>query len=179
MNKTKQGFTLIELLIVIAIIGVLAAVIVASLLVAKEKARDTKRISEIKEIQTALESYYTDHGQYPISMAGSVPGWENQCYSAPASIIPLLVSEGYYPPIKDPSADCDTHWGYSYGSNGNDYKLLAHTEYSLPSIKSMIDPSTDFGTDDCIIDGGNIEHFGVWTQGATCWVEMTTPIVIP
>ena len=61
----KKGFTLIELLIVIAIIGILATLGVASLRGALIKGRDAKRKSDIKAIQAALEMYYSDNGEYP------------------------------------------------------------------------------------------------------------------
>lgn len=53
-NNRKQGFTLIELLIVIAIIGLLSSVVLASLNSARVKARDAKRTSELKTLQLAL-----------------------------------------------------------------------------------------------------------------------------
>jgi len=62
----NQGFTLIELLVVIAIIGVLSTLAVIALGNARAKARDSKRMSDLKQIGTALELYYTDHGNYPI-----------------------------------------------------------------------------------------------------------------
>ncbi|MEZ4200590.1 MAG: type II secretion system protein [Candidatus Paceibacterota bacterium] len=63
----ERGFTLIELLVVIAIIGTLASVVLASLNSAREKGRDAKRLSEAREIQKALEAYYSDNGFYPES----------------------------------------------------------------------------------------------------------------
>jgi type II secretion system protein G len=66
----NRGFTLIELLVVIAIIGVLASVVLASLSTAQEKARDTSRVAQIKQVKTALELYYSDQGEYPPSASG-------------------------------------------------------------------------------------------------------------
>lgn len=63
----KKGFTLIELLVVIAIIGLLSTLAVVALGNARVKARDAKRMSDLKQIQTALELYYTDVGSYPDS----------------------------------------------------------------------------------------------------------------
>jgi len=63
--KAKTGFTLIELLVVIAIIGILASVVLSSLSSARAGARDAKKISEIRQIQTALELYRNQFGQYP------------------------------------------------------------------------------------------------------------------
>lgn len=66
MKRTHtQGFTLIELLVVIAIIGVLAALVTASINDARAKSRDTARISQLQEIQTALELFHLDNGGYP------------------------------------------------------------------------------------------------------------------
>jgi len=65
MKMNKKGFTLIELLVVIAIIGLLATLAVVALGSAREKARDSRRISDVKQVQTALEFYYTDNDAYP------------------------------------------------------------------------------------------------------------------
>ncbi|OGH68673.1 MAG: hypothetical protein A3I29_05030 [Candidatus Magasanikbacteria bacterium RIFCSPLOWO2_02_FULL_44_11] len=67
----KRGFTLIELLVVIAIIGLLSTLAVVALGSARVKARDSKRLSDLKQLQTALELYYTDQNAYP---AGSSVG---------------------------------------------------------------------------------------------------------
>ncbi|MDP3995205.1 MAG: prepilin-type N-terminal cleavage/methylation domain-containing protein [bacterium] len=61
----KKGFTLIELLVVIAIIGVLSTLAVVSLNNARAKSRDAKRVSDIKQVQTALELYFVDNNGYP------------------------------------------------------------------------------------------------------------------
>ena len=62
----QRGFTLIELLIVIAIIGVLASIILASLQTARLKANDAKRLTEMDQVRIALELYALDHsGTYP------------------------------------------------------------------------------------------------------------------
>jgi prepilin-type N-terminal cleavage/methylation domain-containing protein len=66
MKKLMQkGFTLIELLVVIAIIGILSAVVLVSLNSARAKSRDARRLSDLRQIMTALEIYYNDNGAYP------------------------------------------------------------------------------------------------------------------
>lgn len=68
------GFTLIELLVVIAIIGLLSTLAVVSLNNARQKSRDAKRVSDIKQIQTSLELYYADKNSYPGVAAATVLG---------------------------------------------------------------------------------------------------------
>ena len=66
LNKT--GFTLIELLVVMAIIGILSAVVLTSLNGARQKGRDARRISDVKQIQLSLELYYDSTGGYPATI---------------------------------------------------------------------------------------------------------------
>ena len=70
MNK-KKGFTLIELLVVVAIIGLLATLSIVALNNARARARDAKRVADVKQVQTALELYYNDNGSYPATIPTS------------------------------------------------------------------------------------------------------------
>lgn len=65
--KQIQGFTLIELLVVIAIIGVLASFLLVNFIGIRQRGRDTRRKSDIRQIQAALELYRSDNGIYPSS----------------------------------------------------------------------------------------------------------------
>lgn len=93
MIKNKKGFTLIELLVVIAIIGLLSSLAVVSLNNAREKARDARRKSDLKQISTAMELYYSEVEAYPTNGAAcnagtgamataDTAGLENMCCGA-------------------------------------------------------------------------------------------------
>lgn len=59
----KKGFTLIELLVVIAVIGMLASIVLVSLGPTRAKARDSKRIAEVRQMGVALEQEAADGGE--------------------------------------------------------------------------------------------------------------------
>lgn len=73
----KKAFTLIELLVVIGIIGVLAGLIVPSLSTSQMKARDTKRKSDLKQIQKALELYRQDQFPPKFPTNGNFLKWQS------------------------------------------------------------------------------------------------------
>src|SRR3989338_10751812 len=67
--KKQKGFTLIELLVVIAIIGLLSTLAVVALSSARQKARDAKRVGDVKQLQTSLELFFNENNQYPTAAA--------------------------------------------------------------------------------------------------------------
>jgi len=71
LGNSQRGFTLIELLVVIAIIGLLSSVVLASLNTARLKARDARRLSDLRQIQIAFELYFDDNNQYPPQSGGN------------------------------------------------------------------------------------------------------------
>lgn len=117
-SQSARGFTLIELLVVIAIIGILSAVVLTSLNSARLKARDARRISDIKQVQLALELSYDATGTYPESLATLSPAY--------MAAIP-----------KDPTDQ--TEFGYAPLSSGSSYILGV----SLEADNGVLDTDTD------------------------------------
>src|SRR5215470_15900066 len=61
----KKGFTLIELLIVVAIIGIIAAIAIPNLLNAIQRGKQKRTMADMRAIGTAVESYAVDNNRYP------------------------------------------------------------------------------------------------------------------
>jgi len=174
MNKKQnKGFTLIELLVVIAIISLLSTTVMASLNQARQKSRDTKRISDLNALRTALEMYYNDNNGYPN------PGWgfRSECNAwggfAPTNVIPGLVPTylGKMPsaPTMDKTANIDC---YVYLSNGTDYTILEHDgpDINYLSQPSLVDPRRDGGTNNCLRDGTGIWAWKIASSRTSdCW----------
>lgn len=81
-NMNKKGFTLIELLVVIAIIGLLSTLAVVALSSARTKSRDAKRLSDLKQVQTALELYFTDNNGYPSGSSATLGSTNYKCLNS-------------------------------------------------------------------------------------------------
>ena len=64
MRKGQKGFTLIELLIVVAIIGILAAIAIPNLLTAMQRSKQKRSMADIRSIATAWEAYAVDNNRY-------------------------------------------------------------------------------------------------------------------
>lgn len=63
--RSKKGFTLIELLIVVAIIGILAAIAIPQFAAYRTRSYNSAASSDIRNAKTSLEAYYADKQQYP------------------------------------------------------------------------------------------------------------------
>lgn len=64
----NRGFTLIEMLVVMTIIGLLSSSVLVGLNEARSRARDARRIADIRQIQNGLESFYFSNRGYPADM---------------------------------------------------------------------------------------------------------------
>ena len=71
--KQYKGFTLIELLIVVAIIGILAAIAIPNFLNAQVRSKVAKVKAEHAMLATGLESYYVDNNEYPLTVEHTGP----------------------------------------------------------------------------------------------------------
>ena len=65
LKKRNRGFTIVELLIVIVVIGILALLVITTYSGIQQKARNAKRQTDVKSLQTQIEAYFSENGHYP------------------------------------------------------------------------------------------------------------------
>lgn len=64
-SKSKKGFTLIELVVTVAIIGILSSIVLVSMTSSRAKGRDGRRLSDINQIKSGLDLYFSSGTGYP------------------------------------------------------------------------------------------------------------------
>lgn len=75
LNKDEKGFTLIELIVVIAILGILAAIAVPRVTVSLDKAKENANNANLQIVQEAVERYNAENGSYPSKLDDLVPDY--------------------------------------------------------------------------------------------------------
>ena len=134
MKRSVAGFTFVEMLVVIAVIGVLAAVIYPNFSQSSAVARDAKRKADLRELQAAIELYKQKNGRYPEGCKGPTTNlttvWSGHsgtfaCASGNQYIIDLAPEFISVLP-QDPKLN-GANSGYVYAVNdtGSVYKIMA------------------------------------------------------
>ncbi|RLD97288.1 MAG: hypothetical protein DRI92_05910 [Aquificota bacterium] len=128
----RKGFTLIELLIVVAIIGILAAIAVPNFLNAQIRAKISRCVSDMKTLETALEMYRMDNNAYPTCNAARVAGSGDYFHPNEIRFYRMTTPVAYISSVpRDPftserAADW-AKWGWAYDYVNNDYEGSNHT----------------------------------------------------
>lgn len=137
----SQGFTLVELLVVMALISILAAMISGSFVSATIKARDSKRKSDIGQMQRSLEAYYNDYGVYPnstnggIVVGGSTLGWGATFKDGNGTI--------YMAQLPNDSKQPRIQYYYVSAANHKSYQIFTHLENTIDlQLLSTIPPTS-------------------------------------
>lgn len=153
MRTSEKGFTLIELLMVIAIIGFVSSVVLISIDSARLKARDARRISDIKQIQNALELYaLNNNGLYPTVS-------NTYAYLLSSTLVPNYIATV----PEDPTRTSSYRYRYATANGSTD-----RTSYTM-----LIDMEKD-GTSQCLVQMPLYTSgagYANWEQGGfpKCW----------
>jgi type II secretion system protein G len=133
LQKSKRGFTLIELLVVIAIIGLLSTIVMVFYGNARVKARDARRLSDLKQMQTALELYYTDDGDYPAGSGVALGTADFACLNNTGWHVAGCVDAYLGTVPTDPKAG-----SYVYTAASTSYTIDASLEGALSGLSGQI-----------------------------------------
>lgn len=112
----KNGFTILELLLAIVIMSMLTVMTVRILSSLRMSNRDNRRITDVKEIQSALELYYRDNSTYPPSLPAGQP-------LASSSVTYISNVPENPKPVNDGICPIDSFYDYSSDENGISYHL--------------------------------------------------------
>ena len=137
MKRSEKGFTLIELLIVVAIIGIIAAIAIPNLLNAIDRGKQKRTMADMRSIGTAVESYAVDNNVYPAVNT--------------IAALQTIVEAGAY--IKNmPAAD---GWSNTFGvtSATNEYTLLSTGKDTANTSSCATGTTKVFSDEICFING--------------------------
>ena len=115
MEFRKKGFTILEILVVLAVLAILIGIAVPRIKGMQEQANITKAKSELKTIQTAIESYYINKGSYPVSSMAITTDISKE------KSIPQILSGVLVDPFSDKSAD----YAYQRSNSGEYYVIVS------------------------------------------------------
>ncbi len=147
-KKNQGGFTLIELLIVVAIIGIIAAIAIPNLLNAIDRGKQKRTMADIRSVGTAVEAYAVDVNFYPRNLTFGPIGGNVAPFVEPTFIRQAPAQDG---------------WGgaINYGSDslGTEYTVSSFAKDRVASTQDG--KTTDFDCDIVYMVGG----FVAWPEG--------------
>ena len=146
--RNERGFTLIELLIVVAIIGIVAAVAIPNMLNSIDRSRQKRTMADMRYVANALEQYSIDNNFYPLQSSQGAIAPTVSSFLSPAYCKVLPGTDGWM-------------WNIQYGStaSGSDYTLRSFGKDGLKN--GVTGRTSDFNCDIIM----QIGQFTAWPDG--------------
>ena len=145
LKRDSKGFTLIELLIVVAIIGIIAAIAIPNRLNAIDRGKQKRTMADMRSIGTAIESYAVDNNVYPIATTSAVLS----TLVSPVYIKTMPQMDGWAHTFQVTAATTD-YTVYSQGKDGTGTTCTAAT-------------TTTFNDEICFVNG-QFQRYPAGTQ---------------
>lgn len=168
MKNRRNAFTLIEILIVIVILGVLSTISVLALSGYRSKARDTQRLSDVRQIQFALDRYASDNGGKFPTDSEFIPG--GSLVSKNGHVVYMDVVP--HNPLPQTEANCPNQdYRYVQGADGRSYSLtycLSNKTVNYDPGLCVAMPNILCASTDCSCENVNKTCCGYCAVGSTC-----------